>query len=392
MQKLAAATHPTEGSPYAKHIPSLDGIRGVAVLGVAASHVYLGNAHTPMQQHLRSLVQFGASGVDMFFVLSGFLITGILYDSLPDPGYFRKFYARRTLRIFPLYYGILAAFGLAAVLFGLDFHGQLLSLALYAQNTHWITVPLAFYDGPTGLPLRPLWSLAVEEQFYLVWPLCVFFLRKRKPLLIFCVASFAVCPLLRILAGLHNENFEMVRMTTLYRADSLLAGAAIALLLRTRLHDRVLRTGPWLFLAGAAAVLLDDSCFTACAGSPRAVIVVTSLGFTALAAAYSGVLLLALACAPAVRLFSLAPLRSLGRYSYGFYMLHVVGFTYLQWPVRNFLSAHQVENRGLVMFVTGTVPLLCTYVVAWLSYNLYERRFLRLKRYFDYRKQPSTVA
>jgi peptidoglycan/LPS O-acetylase OafA/YrhL len=181
-------------------------------------------------------------------------------------------------------------------------------------------------------------------------------------------------------------------MTTFCRADSLLAGGAIALLLRTRLHDRVLRTGPWVFLVGVAAILLDEACFERYVGNPRAVAIVLSLGFTALTVAYSGVLLLALASAPAVKFFSLRVLRTVGRYSYGFYMLHVVAFTYLQWPVRNFLYAHQIDNKGLVMFLAGTVPLLCAFAVAWLSYNFYEVRFLRLKRYFDYRKHPNTVA
>ncbi len=345
-----------------------------------------------MQQHIQGLIHFGASGVDMFFVLSGFLITGILYDSLHDPGYFRKFYARRALRIFPMYYGVIAAFALAALFFGLNFHGQLLSLALYAQNTNLVATPLAFYNGPTGLPLRPLWSLAVEEQFYLVWPFCVFFIRKSRWLLIVCVASFVACPLLRIEASMNNVNAEIVRMTTYCRADSLLAGAAIALLLRTRFHDRVLRAGPWVFLAGAAAVLLDAHFFGLFMGNTRVVPVALSLGFTALAATYSGVLILALASAPVVKFFSLRVLRTVGRYSYGFYALHVAGFTYLQWPVRNFLYAHQIENKGLVMLLAGTVPMLCTFAVAWLSYNLYEKRFLRLKRYFDYRKHPDTVA
>jgi len=392
MQNQAATTRPPEGSPFAKHVPSLDGIRGVAVLGVAASHVFLGTARTPVQQHIQALIHFGASGVDMFFVLSGFLITGILYDSLGDPGYFRKFYVRRALRIFPVYYGVIVAFALAAVLFGLNFHGQLLSLAFYAQNTNLVATPLAFYNGPTALPLRPLWSLAVEEQFYLVWPLCVFFLRKPRPLLLFCAAAFVVCPLLRIEAGMHNVNAEIVRMTTYCRADSLLAGGAIALLLRTRFHDRVLRTGPWVFLAGAAAILLNAYFFDLYSSDPRVVPVVLSLGFTALAVAYSGVLILALASAPVVKFFTLRGLRTVGKYSYGFYALHVAGFTYLQWPVRNFLYAHQIENKGLVMLLAGIVPMICTFAVAWLSYNLYEIRFLRLKRYFAYREHPDTVA
>ena len=113
---------PFEGSPYARHLPALDGVRGFAVLGVACSHIFPGTPHSALQSLVHAAFSFGSRGVDLFFVLSGFLITGILYDSLPDPGFFRKFYARRILRIFPLYYGVLAAYALAALFFGLNFH------------------------------------------------------------------------------------------------------------------------------------------------------------------------------------------------------------------------------------------------------------------------------
>src|ERR1700728_4143258 len=142
-----------EGSPYARHLPALDGVRGFAVLGVACSHLFPASPHSALEAVVHNAFAFGAAGVDLFFVLSGFLITGILYDSLPDPGFFRKFYARRVLRIFPLYYRVLAVFALAALLFGLNFHHELLSLALYLQNTNLIAQRMRDYTGPTALPL-----------------------------------------------------------------------------------------------------------------------------------------------------------------------------------------------------------------------------------------------
>src|SRR6202453_2063173 len=113
--------------PSAPHLPALDGVRGFAVLGVACSHLFPASPHTPFEAFVHKPFAFGASGVDLFFVLSGFLITGILYDSLPDPDFFRKFYARRVLRIFPLYYGVLALYAIAALICGLNFHRELLS-------------------------------------------------------------------------------------------------------------------------------------------------------------------------------------------------------------------------------------------------------------------------
>ena len=199
-----------EASPYARHLPALDGVRGFAVLGVACSHLFPATPHSPLEAFVHSTFAFGASGVDLFFVLSGFLITGILFDSLPDPGFFRKFYARRVLRIFPLYYGVLAAFAVAALVFGLNFHHQLLSLALYLQNTHLVAQPIRDYFGPTGLPLPHFWSLAIEEQFYLVWPVTVYFLRTRHRLLIFCAAALLLCPFAPRFLFLHGVSYFLV--------------------------------------------------------------------------------------------------------------------------------------------------------------------------------------
>ncbi len=150
-----------EASPYARHIPALDGVRGLAILGVLCSHLFPFGPHSALQAVLHSALSFGANGVDLFFVLSGLLITGILYDSLPDPSFFRKFYARRALRIFPLYYGVIATYAIAAIALGLNFHHELLSLALYLENTDLIALHIGASYGPPILPLSHFWSLAI---------------------------------------------------------------------------------------------------------------------------------------------------------------------------------------------------------------------------------------
>jgi peptidoglycan/LPS O-acetylase OafA/YrhL len=157
------AGFPAEGSPYARHIPALDGIRGLAVLGVAGSHLFPGTPHGAVTFAIAHALSFGASGVDLFFVLSGFLITGILFDSLGDGHFFQKFYARRVLRIFPLYYAVIGLYALGALLLGMRYNRELISLALYLQNTSWIAPPIYAYNGPSNLPLSHFWSLAIEE-------------------------------------------------------------------------------------------------------------------------------------------------------------------------------------------------------------------------------------
>jgi peptidoglycan/LPS O-acetylase OafA/YrhL len=392
MQNSSNGHSVAEGSPYARHLPALDGVRGFAVLGVACSHLFPGTPHSAFEYYVHSFFAFGATGVDLFFALSGFLITGILYDSLPDPGFFRKFYARRVLRIFPLYYGVLAVFALAALVFGLNFHNELFSLALYLQNTNLIAQRIRDYHGPTALPLTHFWSLAVEEQFYLVWPITVFLLRARRRLLVFCAAVLLLSPILRAFLLLHAASYFMVETNTLCRSDSLLAGAALALLFRSRLHDHVLRAAAWIFLAGAASavLLVHLSNHGPFLNTHFGYQIFLAFEFSAIALASVGVIALSLGSALISRLCTLHPMRWLGKYSYGIYVLHLILFSYLEEPLRCFFSIHFTPNKAVDVVATGLLIFLLSLIAAYLSYHLYEKHFLRLKRFFDYRPHPNT--
>src|SRR5438105_2987757 len=162
------------------HVPALDGVRGLAILAVLGGHLLISNdvAASFWVQKLLDIRDLLWIGVTLFFALSGFLITGILYDTLGSEGYFRTFYGRRALRIFPLYYGVLFALLLLTHPLHLNWHGQAWRLLTYTTNlpfTHeWTSNPAAFVN------LRHFWSLAVEEQFYLVWPLLIFLLRDWR--------------------------------------------------------------------------------------------------------------------------------------------------------------------------------------------------------------------
>src|SRR5215469_7550470 len=168
-----------KGSEGSGHVPALDGIRGLAVLFVIAFHSrapFLNTSEIPF-----SLFQFlglGWSGVDLFFVLSGFLITGILLDTRRAPGYFRVFYARRALRIFPLYFAYLLL--ILVVLQGI--------FVVFVRTNPWqhvnpllyLTYSMNWVSGLDDQWLGHLWSLAVEEQFYLIWPAAVWFCSRRS--------------------------------------------------------------------------------------------------------------------------------------------------------------------------------------------------------------------
>lgn len=383
-----------EAGPFARHIPALDGVRGLAVLGVAGSHLFSATPHSALEGAIHNTLAFGANGVDLFFVLSGFLITGILYDSLADPAFFRKFYARRVLRIFPLYYGVLAAFAIAALVLGLHFHGELLSLALYLQNSNLIAPQIRSYAGPSPLPLSHFWSLAIEEQFYLAWPITVFLLRKKRRLLLFCCAALLLTPVLRFTLLLHGVNFFTIHTNTLCRADSLLAGATLALLLRTDLHDHALRAGRWLFAAGllASALMTAFVAFGLVTQTSTSFLFILAANYSAMAAISAGLIAITLRPGLISSFFSIKSMRWLGKYSYGIYVLHVILFAYLEEPIRSLIQLHLTPNKAAVVLLTGLLIFLLSLTAAYLSFNLYEKRFLRLKRFFDYRAHPNTAS
>src|SRR5947209_5567222 len=165
-------TVPNQGIAVSARIPVLDGLRGIAILLVMTYHFWLygiTSGHTIWEGVYSHSAAVGWSGVDLFFVLSGFLITGILYDSRESVHYYRVFYARRTLRIFPLYYGFLALFcGIVPIVLGLVHHPEL--SPSHDSTTAKVfagTYTLNWYEGFKGFPivsasLRHFWSLCIE--------------------------------------------------------------------------------------------------------------------------------------------------------------------------------------------------------------------------------------
>src|SRR5919106_250426 len=194
--RIASFRMPKAGVP----IPALDGLRGIAVILVMLHHFALYGTKPVslfVDKALKAVLLSGWIGVDLFFVLSGFLITGILIDSKGGTRYFRTFYARRFLRIFPLYYGFLLAFLVLVPL--LHPVGSAFTALLTEQGWYW-TYLINWKIGLTGWPeyyiLGHFWTLAVEEQFSVFWPLVVFF-SGRKTLLRTCCLLLLVCLAIR---------------------------------------------------------------------------------------------------------------------------------------------------------------------------------------------------
>jgi peptidoglycan/LPS O-acetylase OafA/YrhL len=210
--------HPAAtGDSAKKRIPELDGLRAVAIAAVFLHHA----CRAPLLW----------AGVDIFFVLSGFLITGILLERKARGGaYFKYFYERRVRRILPPYY---LALLLSSLLFGWAWLHRWYWFAFFATN-------VGESIRRSHFSLQPLWSLAVEEQFYFVWPVVILLVAERN-LRRICIAMLFVAPLLRILCTPLFHNHFPIYFLTPFRADLLCAGALIALIWR----DDRLRLAAW---------------------------------------------------------------------------------------------------------------------------------------------------
>jgi peptidoglycan/LPS O-acetylase OafA/YrhL len=345
------------------HRPALDGIRGIAILLVMVAHLaqYFGIA---------GLDGGGISGVTLFFVLSGFLITALLVEEHQERGRISlgAFYKRRALRLFPALAFLIACVaayaGLAEIwpeisvadpegLSGIP--GSALAAGLYAAN--WVRL-----SGDTLGHLSHTWSLSIEEQFYIFWPLLLIvaapFAPRRWRIFLGVVIGAAVASeLLRLVLWDGPGSINRVSYGTDARVDALLIGCVLALWVTA---DRRAPTARWLAVAGvallAAATTFNEG-LTAFVLAPTA----AALGGAALIALVAG------GWSPAW--LTWRPLTGTGRISYGLYLWHIPIFAELlimlsgePWPIR------------------AGVPVVASYAAALFSYQFIEKPFLRLKR------------
>ncbi|MDP9148717.1 MAG: acyltransferase [Myxococcota bacterium] len=381
------------------HMAPLDGLRGLAILMVMAFHfAWVAPPRGLPAKLFVFLGSFGWAGVDLFFVLSGFLITGILLDSKPGPSYFRNFYARRVLRIFPLYYGVLLV-TLVVLPRLISYDTPELKALLAAQGWLWLysaNVSVAIEHGrwvwnADWLRLGMLWSLAVEEHFYLVWPLLVF-VSSRKAMLRASVAIIVALPLLRAAMWAGGVAPDTIYCLSIFRVDALAFGGLLALVVRdpalyTRVRPLATRVGG-LGLLIVLGLTARARWFTHLAEPVQVV------GFSALAMLFGSVLLAAVSAPPTSLLRRALTRRELvfcGKYSYGAYMLHELLRPALvrAFPPAVFERVTGSELAGFCLHaLCGTAA---TFALAVASFELFERRFLGLKRFFEYRPAPTTT-
>lgn len=370
-------------SGVSKHIPALDGLRGIAILAVFFLH-YGSGGHSSIAvvRAFGTFVKVGWAGVDLFFVLSGFLITGILVDSIDDDHYYRNFYARRTLRIFPIYYLLCAVFVLVGLYLGVQWKAAHLWFLVYLGNPVVLVWPQLL---SMILPLHAthLWSLAVEEQFYCIWPFAIKKFGSRYKIIAGSCILIVVAPLARlgfVLLRRYGWNEDWSTGFILCRMDALAVGALIAVLYRGVQREKMLKLAPVGFVSfGCALAALFSILHTT---DPR-VPVFSVCGFSLLSAFFGCVLLMALVKGSLTeRVLQASGLRFFGRYSYGLYLYHVPLQCTLQWMQAYFTARTHSAFAGGVIFVFGS--LLINVAVAMASFRFIEAPIMKLKARFGH--------
>jgi len=364
------------------HVPLLDGVRGLAVLLLLSHQLVLDvlpDAGAPtLDRLLDRLMQPGWIGVQLFFVLSGFLITGVLLDTKGRGGYFRSFYGRRVLRIFPLYYLLLVVLSFVLPRLG---HVPLLQADPRAMPLAWIY--LSNWTLTVPAPIGHCWSLAVEEQFYLVWPFVVAALSAPR-LLRFCFVLAALALGFRIGVWTLGLSPEIAYQNTFARMDALALGAAGAILLRD--PAAVARWAPGLrralLVAGVAVAI------AAFLGLARTGPVTQIAGYSLLAISFAlliavGVLEQAAGGGRISAALSARPLRLFGKYSYAIYIIHLPLHIFVSKVLLADVVAFRGEGRHLAIQLAYAIVMTGVLLaLAMLSYHLFEKHFLKLKRFF----------
>jgi peptidoglycan/LPS O-acetylase OafA/YrhL len=336
-------------------MPELDAIRGIAILMVMVYHGFYWQVDLAgfprWERILMTAAWSGRLGVNLFFVLSGFLITGLLIDSRSRADYYSRFYVRRALRILPAYFAMLLILAMAHQL---PWRFGLLSVAYLSNLTPLFRIAVAY-------PV--LWSLAVEEHFYLVWPAMVRRI-SLNGLLIVCSGVVLASPLLRF-ASFHYANGFEFNDYTWNSADGLACGAILAAFVRKTEESQNNLRLLVIFSVCIAVLLSRFSVFSRTKTGLGAALQVVPwhAAFVALLGTF-----LLIGSSSRYHLVQSPILRFFGHISYGLYLVHLWVFEVCS----RYLAAYNIAARFIV---ASALSIL----LAYLSRLYFEERFLRWK-------------
>ncbi len=352
-----------------RFMPELDTLRGIAVLGVLFFHgfraEYGGLPFTGAAKIAILATQPGVLGVNLFFVLSGFLITGILIESRSKTDYYRRFYTRRALRILPAYYLLL-----------------LLLAVLHQASAAFLGLSFVYLSNVTSIfgvsmDYHPLWSLAVEEHYYIVWPSVVRKISVRN----LAIFSLAVCTLIPVARAIsfHYGYFTGREWYTWFAADGLAEGSLLTVVLRSSISRKKVASGTALLLTLVPLLVI--------LGAPYGILsrqraLGAAFQLTLINTFFAGLLLLflMLGTSSAKHLVNSRVLQFFGYISYGLYLVHPMLFRVYDKATRIFWPWMQpsVGHFGLIVVrfaLVGGAAIGSSYI----SRKYYEEWFLRLK-------------
>lgn len=355
------------------YYPSLDILRGIAILLVFLSHTL---TLFPFE--------FGWVGVDLFFVLSGFLITNILIETRHHTHYFRNFYIRRALRIFPLYYlFLLFYFYITPNFFSNKYYN---SYVFSKENQVWFWTHiqnwLVIIKGMNKTRMvAHFWSLAVEEQFYLVWPLIIPpLMRFRKPIAIIgglIVLAILTRTIIWVKDGYALENYYC---NTISRFDSILCGCLIAI---------YQKQGKKLSLPSLVAVLVACTAYIFISVYLGRNLYLTNpyfatVGYTVIALFFAMVIYIFINYKSTSTYFvkKLSLLSYIGKISYGMYIFHLPIHLLLGSYLNNYLLKF-IPNHITTMLLASLTSLLLTILLSTISYFYFEKPIMVLKKHFS---------
>lgn len=354
------------------HFKELDGIRAIAALMVMFFHFFQGaDGSGALFLLIKKYAIFGQTGVSLFFVLSGFLITRILLNTKQGPSYFKNFYLRRALRIFPLYYLFLIFFYFLIPVFEhssfIPFNQQIY-FWVYLQNI------ATTFNWPNNGPGH-FWSLAIEEHFYLFWPLLIYFLdnKKIKIAIFFIIAVAAITRLLLI-----RYNYEVFYFT-LSRMDELAVGALLAI---WEVEGKLKPGNSRKFILMFCLIIIPTIAlwvFT----TGQGIDIIQISKFILLSFCYFSLIGLSITIKESnwiKKILKFNVLSYTGKISYGLYVYHPLCF----W----LLTKHFKINSLLVSFV---LSFAFCYLIASISYYFFEAKFLKLKSKFDYNGKDAVL-
>jgi peptidoglycan/LPS O-acetylase OafA/YrhL len=366
--------------PKRKYLPSLEGVRGYGFLLVFCGHYFkaelLAQPGTFRLKLLTAFSSLGLFAVPAFFVLSGYLIGGILFHTRNREGFFKIFYSRRILRVFPVYYLTLLAIAIVYKLQHFPTDSQFWSHFLYIQNL----LP-GYSTKPTGtVSMIHFWSLAVEEQFYLIWPLVVWRFRERRKLIAIATVLVVACCGIRLAAPLLSISALSMSFFTLTRVDAILLGVLLNLTVETVMFRRLMPLAKWVTLCGVVTLALlgyfEGIPWSQTYWGKEIWIPLCNLTAVAIIVAVieEGSVL--------NRICSQQWACRLGTLSYSAYVFHLTFFHFFMYDIGAHLDLYM--RRSFAILISGALAFCTTLALSLLSYRFLEGPLMNLKRHMQY--------